>query len=495
MFLKGVNVMSYYENLVKEYTKIKKKQLSYIQEIFLLSSNNKLTEFEKIQMFRKLSEYDFDLSNLKNLLRIECKKEIIEKYSNINSINDSDYSAMLRTNLVEFDLDDEFLKNISFDNSSDEWLFYSKLGIDRKTNHYCFAVGNLLYDDVDFNAFFIDYLLNGQKLIEKPIYIFFGYTYDDFPFSTYPTVAYTNICSSFNINKNDNYHQNKFYKSVKIKENEISLFEKDNFVIPEEKYMHTNEIQNLFFKELLDSTNVSIKDCVDKTIQKSQIINYRRSPEYREKLLLDKISELYGKVHGDFISEELLYCGDFLDLIRELYQLPNGKVISKEKVVKNKGKDSVIILATNENGEFLITFQNRIKDQILAEFPAGYVEDGEEVIEAAKRELLEETGYSCDNFYVVDSFFTSPGIDNSTTYMVIANNCILMEKVKNTGSEFLSYDFFSDLELKYLITHNIMNGAMNRLVYYSLVHPKNHFKADVKDLGKVYRMEKEKLEL
>ena len=75
-------------------------------------------------------------------------------------------------------------------------------------------------------------------------------------------------------------------------------------------------------------------------------------------------------------------------MLRETYKLPNGKVVNKEKIVKNNGKDSVIVIAINQDKEYIITFQNRIKDKLIAEFPAGYIEDGEDVIDDAKRELM-----------------------------------------------------------------------------------------------------------
>ena len=98
--------------------------------------------------------------------------------------------------------------------------------------------------------------------------------------------------------------------------------------------------------------------------------------------------------------------------------------MEKEKVIKNNGKNSVIIIAITQNKEYIITFQNRIKDKIIAEFPSGYIENGEDPISAAKRELKEETGYITSNLFIVDEAYTCPGIDNSVTYIVIANNCI-----------------------------------------------------------------------
>ena len=110
-----------------------------------------------------------------------------------------------------------------------------------------------------------------------------------------------------------------------------------------------------------------------------------------------------------------------------------------------------------------------MKDKIIAEFPSGYIEDNEDILIAAKRELMEETGYTSNDLFIVDEAYTSVGIDNSISYIVVANNCIKSKDVNHDGTEFLTYDLFSKEELEYLINNNIMNGAMNKLAYYNLI--------------------------
>lgn len=110
-----------------------------------------------------------------------------------------------------------------------------------------------------------------------------------------------------------------------------------------------------------------------------------------------------------------------------------------------------------------------MKDKIIAEFPSGYIEDNEDILTAAKRELIEETGYTSNDLLIVDEAYASVGIDNSISYIVVANNCIKSKDVNHDGTEFLIYDLFSKEELEYLINNNIMNGAMNKLAYYNLI--------------------------
>ena len=219
--------------------------------------------------------------------------------------------------------------------------------------------------------------------------------------------------------------------------------------------------------EVIDNeNNKTLEDCANSTMIRVNELNYLRSPEYKEKMLLEKITNIYEKVKGKLTKEEILYSGDFINLIREVYSLPNNRTITREKIVKNGGKDSVIIVATDSNGNYILTFQTRINDKIIAEFPSGYIENGEDVIEAAKRELKEETGYVSDNVTILDNSYYSVGIDNSICYVVRIKNSIKAFNVN--PNENLTYGIFTEEELKYLLNNNIMCGGLNKLAYYSL---------------------------
>ena len=135
-----------------------------------------------------------------------------------------------------------------------------------------------------------------------------------------------------------------------------------------------------------------------------------------------------------------------------------------------------------------------IIDKIIAEFPSGYIESNEDPIEAAKRELKEETGYISDDLFLVDEAYTSPGTDNSKTYIVIANNCIKTDEKSVIGTELVTYGLFSEKELKYLVNENIMNGAMNKLAYYNLINNVDDCNVTyIKSNKKIYKKLRKKL--
>ena len=467
-----------YELIKNEFINLKKEELSYIDSIAKISSSKKLSEYEKIEIYRKLNSYKVKLNEILNKLRnkiiagghLERKK--------------------FKCEYIEFDLNNNFLSSLNFNNDVYKKRRLVDLGIDSETYKFKLSLYNLIYRYREYSGVDSDEIQNNQKLIEKPIYIFSGY--DDYSDDCYGPcfgdpdnylyAVYVHICSEYAARE-------------EIHKKKMDDFEKDKIIIRSKRYVSCDDIREIFKEELINVNNMSLNDCVIQTQNRVEELSYIRSPEYKEKVLLDRINELYKKVKGDFIKKELLYSGNFLGVLRETYKLPNQNIVSKEKIIKNDGKNSVIIIAINQDKEYIITFQNRIKDKIIAEFPSGYIENDESPIEAAKRELKEETGYITDDLFIVDEVYTSPGIDNSVTYIVIANNCIESDEKNINSTELINYGLFSEMELKYIVSSNIMNGAMNKLAYYNLINNVDDSNYTYVSNKKVYKRLKKKKDI
>lgn len=195
--------------------------------------------------------------------------------------------------------------------------------------------------------------------------------------------------------------------------------------------------------------------------------------------LENKIKNMIHDTKAEQINVRELYKGKFITLIEEDYKLPNGAVIQRERITKNNGKQAVIIVSRTKDDKYLLVVQNRINGIVSVEFPAGYIEENEDVITAAKRELHEETGYESDDMYLLDSYKTSLGIDGSTINIVVANNCVKTSSQILDDSEFINYDLFTLEEIGELIESHYINGAGNRLAYFEMLSKENNKKESI----------------
>ncbi len=79
---------------------------------------------------------------------------------------------------------------------------------------------------------------------------------------------------------------------------------------------------------------------------------------------------------------------------------------------------AVAILAVDDAGRVLLERQYRpVVGEWLYEVPAGTLEPGEDPLETAKRELLEETGYTASSWRRLLVFYTSPGVSTEVMHL------------------------------------------------------------------------------
>jgi ADP-ribose pyrophosphatase len=91
------------------------------------------------------------------------------------------------------------------------------------------------------------------------------------------------------------------------------------------------------------------------------------------------------------LETALVYEGDFMRVHKDSVLLPDGAVSSRE-YINHPG--AVAVLAILDNGNLVMERQYRYAPQReFIELPAGKIDQGEDILLTAQRELLEETGY------------------------------------------------------------------------------------------------------
>jgi ADP-ribose pyrophosphatase len=93
------------------------------------------------------------------------------------------------------------------------------------------------------------------------------------------------------------------------------------------------------------------------------------------------------------LDSEYLIERPWLTARRDKVELPDGRVIDEYYVLEYP--DWVNVIAITKDGKFVMETQYRHALGVNSiELPCGVMEEGETPMEAAKRELLEETGYA-----------------------------------------------------------------------------------------------------
>jgi ADP-ribose pyrophosphatase len=105
---------------------------------------------------------------------------------------------------------------------------------------------------------------------------------------------------------------------------------------------------------------------------------------------------------------------------------PHGFEI-KRAIVRHAG--SAVMMPVDDRGRILLVRQYRLPARkSLWELPAGRVDAGESLLQAAKRELREETGYKAKKWTKLVSFFPSPGFLEEKMTIFIAQELTEGEK-------------------------------------------------------------------
>src|SRR5271170_1706827 len=112
------------------------------------------------------------------------------------------------------------------------------------------------------------------------------------------------------------------------------------------------------------------------------------------------------------ISSKLAYDGKVFSVFTDKVEEPGGRINTRD-VIRHNG--SVVILAVDESKnskdpDVILERQYRhAAGQFLYELPAGRIDAGEAPLAAAKREMIEETGYRAKRWTLLRKYFASPG--------------------------------------------------------------------------------------
>lgn len=149
-------------------------------------------------------------------------------------------------------------------------------------------------------------------------------------------------------------------------------------------------------------------------------------------------------------------------------EMPNGNI--KEEYYVLEYPTWVNMVALTEDNQIIFVKQYRHgAGQIMVELPAGVVEENEDPEIAARRELLEETGYAFDQITYVCELFANPATSGNITYTYLLTGGRKVQEQDLDPSEDIEVVLMELEEAKQFLFENKIGQALHSsALFYTL---------------------------
>lgn len=159
------------------------------------------------------------------------------------------------------------------------------------------------------------------------------------------------------------------------------------------------------------------------------------------------------------LSSEYLIKRPWLTARRDKVELPDGRINDEYYVLEYP--DWVNVIAITKDGEFIMEKQYRHGLGVESiELPCGVMEEGEDPMEAAKRELLEETGYAGGEWSKLMTISANPGSMNNLTHCYLAVGVEKVAEQALDATEDLTVHLMSREQVKALLDSDQLCQAL-----------------------------------
>lgn len=169
------------------------------------------------------------------------------------------------------------------------------------------------------------------------------------------------------------------------------------------------------------------------------------------------------------LESEYLVRRPWLTTRRDRLELPDGRIIPEYYVLEYP--DWVNVIAITKDGQFVMERQYRhAARKISLELPCGVMEEGETPLEAAQRELLEETGFGGGQWKKLMELSPNPSAMSNTTHCFLAIGVEKIAEQHLDETEELSVLFMTKEEVKRMLNENQICQALMVAPLYKYIY-------------------------
>ena len=162
------------------------------------------------------------------------------------------------------------------------------------------------------------------------------------------------------------------------------------------------------------------------------------------------------KLEEKTLKENCIYNGKILRVFNDEVECGDGH-ISKREYVDHHGGASILAVDDDEN-IYLVEQYRYAYRKVLKEIPAGKLEQNEDPMVCAKRELKEEVGVTCKEMQLLALIYPTPGYTNEPLYIYLAKGLEQGEDHLDEGELLKAYKIPFDEALRQVESGEIKDG-------------------------------------